>query len=104
MNRSFFFYAYTSIPKESYKVVFNRSLIGNFNQLCTFTAIKYFPLVIVSLISNIYPLLVALFGYLLYKEVITRFDKIVLLVSFIGVNFIISGAFQKKDGSKDEEE
>ena len=95
MNRQFYYYAFSSIPKDSYKVVFNRFLIGNFNQLCTFTAIKYFPLVIVSLISNIYPLLVALFGYILYKEVISRFDKVVLFVSFIGVNFIISGAFQK---------
>lgn len=69
--------------------------------ICTYTAIKYFPLVFVSLITNIYPLLVAVFSYLFYRVALSRLDQGVLIFSFIGVALIITGSTNQEDKGLD---
>ena len=46
----------------------------------------------VSLVTNIAPLLVALFSYILYKIALERLDIINLFVSFAGVFLLITGS------------
>jgi drug/metabolite transporter (DMT)-like permease len=48
--------------------------------------------VFVSLVTNIAPLLVALFSYILYKIALQRLDIINLFVSFAGVALLITGS------------
>ena len=75
--------------------------MGIFLMICTFISIKCFPLVFVSLFASIYPLLVALLSYILYKVALSKIDVGVLIVSFVGVIFLIIGSI---DDGKGEEE
>jgi drug/metabolite transporter (DMT)-like permease len=64
-------------------------------------ALKYFPLVYVSLIYNLAPLLVVLFSYILYKEGLSRLDIAILFASFFGVILLITGSFSESDKQKE---
>ena len=66
---------------------------------CNYLAIKYFPLVFVSLVTNIAPLLVALFSYIIYKIALQKIDIINLFVSFAGVALLITGSAAEPEGS-----
>jgi drug/metabolite transporter (DMT)-like permease len=59
---------------------------------CNYLAIKYFPLVFVSLVTNIAPLLVALFSFILYKIALQKVDILNLIISFLGVTLLITGS------------
>ena len=59
--------------------------------MCIYTSIKYFPLVIVSLVQNIAPLMIALFSFIFFKVGLSRLDIAILLISFIGVIVLITG-------------
>ena len=68
--------------------------------VCTYTCVKYLPLVFVSLVSNLSPLLTALFSYLFYRIGLTRLDTLVLIVSFGGVALLVTGSLsQEEDAS-----
>ena len=69
---------------------------------CQYQSIKYFPLVFVSLVQNLAPLLVALTSYVLYKLPLTRLDASVLLVSFFGVLLLVTGGAKKETPSTEE--
>ena len=56
-----------------------RIIQGMFNMYCAYLSIKYFPLVFVSLITNIAPLILAIFAYLIFREKLDRLDIINLL-------------------------
>ena len=59
---------------------------------CIFTAVKSLPLVYVALISNLGPLLIAVFSFFLLRIGLSKIDTVVLIVSFIGVCFLVTGA------------
>ena len=71
---------------------------------CSYFTIKYFPLVFVSLVSNIAPLLVALFSYILYKYALHNLYIINLILSFIGVAILITGAPEKSKNGENTSE
>ncbi len=92
MNRDTMKYLFHDIPKEHIPPLVMRVVQGIFNMFCTYYVIKYFPLVYVSLVTNIAPLLIALFGFLLYREKLTVMDTCILIVSFFGVSVLITGS------------
>jgi drug/metabolite transporter (DMT)-like permease len=97
-------YMYDSIPRDQIKTLTFRIVQGIFNMYCAYIAIKYFPLVFVSLIQNIAPLLVVLFSYILYKQGLSCTDTIILFVSFFGVIILITGSFSDSSSSQPEQE
>lgn len=96
MNVKTTHYMFHSVPRDQYWTLASRAMQGIFNMYCAYLAIKYFPLVYVALITNLAPLLVALFSYLLYKEGLSRMDTIILFLSFIGVTVLITGSFSEE--------
>jgi drug/metabolite transporter (DMT)-like permease len=98
MNLKTKHYMFDTIPKGQILILITRVCLGLFNMFCQYYTIKYFPLVIVSLMQNMAPLLVALTSFLLYKLPLSRMDTSVLLVCFIGVILIVTGnAAKSKD-------
>jgi drug/metabolite transporter (DMT)-like permease len=59
---------------------------------CVYTSVKYLPLVYVSLVSNIGPLFIALFSWLLFKKGLSSFDTLTLLLSFLGVCVLVTAS------------
>lgn len=66
---------------------------------CMYTSVKYLPLVYVALISNIGPLFIAIFSWILFKKGLNRNETITLLVSFIGVVILVTGNSYSKDSN-----
>jgi len=50
MNVQIKYYIVTSVPREKYKALFQRCIQGAFGFMTMYTSIKYFPLVITSLV------------------------------------------------------
>ena len=59
----------------------------------------YFPVVFVTLIQNLSPLLIALFSYALYRVKLNLIEVGVLIVSFVGFIILVTGSFKE---SKEE--
>lgn len=57
-----------------------------------YTSIKSFPLVYVSLVSNLTPLLTAVASYFLFKKGLSKLETTILIVSFCGVTLLITGS------------
>jgi drug/metabolite transporter (DMT)-like permease len=66
---------------------------------CVYTSVKYLPLVYVSLVSNIGPLFIAIFSWLLFKKGLNRNETITLIVSFIGVCILVTGNTSQTDNT-----
>jgi drug/metabolite transporter (DMT)-like permease len=66
---------------------------------CIYTSVKYLPLVYVSLVSNIGPLFIAIFSWLLIKKGLNRNETITLVVSFIGVCILVTGNTSQKENN-----
>lgn len=85
-----------SLPLKQLPSLTTRIVQGMFNMYCAYLSLKYFPLVFVTLVANLAPLLVALFAYLLYRETLSAFDIGNLLISFLGVAILITGSFSQE--------
>jgi drug/metabolite transporter (DMT)-like permease len=90
MNKKIAYYMYTSIDKKHYGNVAIRVAIGVMMLVCIYTSVKYLPLVYVALVSNLTPLVTALFSYMFLKKGLNRLDTLVLFVSFAGVVLLIT--------------
>ena len=91
MNKDVKRYLFESVPRIHYKSMALRCLQGSFQFMCIYTCIKYFPVVFVSIVNNISPLLIAFLSFILYKVALSYLDLSVLLISFAGVVILITG-------------
>ena len=73
---------FEAVPRDQFKNLTTRILFGTASQFCSYFAIKYFPLVLVSLVTNIAPLLVALFSFFLHKVALEKMDIANLIISY----------------------
>jgi drug/metabolite transporter (DMT)-like permease len=84
----------TSIEGHQFKHVICKSLLGVIYISCLYTAIKYLPLVVASLIQNLSPLFTAIFSCIFLKKGLTKLKTAVLIVSFIGVVVMLTGKLE----------
>jgi drug/metabolite transporter (DMT)-like permease len=103
MNKNIAYYMYRSIPRKYVKDLISRVIQGLILMVAIYTSIKYFPLVFVSLVSNLTPLLTAVLSYVLFKKGLSRLDTTILIVSFIGVTVLITGNQPKTAISEETE-
>ena len=67
-------------------------------------SIKYLPISIVSLVMNTTPLIVALFGFIILHEHLTKGQMVCLLIAFLGVSaFFITKAPSGNKNATDPE-
>jgi drug/metabolite transporter (DMT)-like permease len=57
-----------------------------------YTAIKYLPIFIVSLVINLAPIFTSIMGFIFLKERITRIEVFALLLAFSGVYILVSSS------------
>jgi len=54
-------------------------------------AIKTLPLVLVSIVANLVPLVTAVLSYFILREKLNSIEKVGIVVSFVGVAIMITG-------------
>jgi len=57
-----------------------------------YTAIKYLPIFIVSLVINLSPIFTSIMGFMFLKERITRTEVFALVLAFSGVYILVSSS------------
>jgi len=93
MNRNIYTYFVTNVPKEYVRTLFVRCCIGCFQFTSVYYCIMYFPVVFMTLIQNLSPLLIAAFSFYLYKVELNKVEIGVLITSFIGFIILVTGSF-----------
>jgi drug/metabolite transporter (DMT)-like permease len=83
----------TNIPREMYNTLALGLVVGSINVFAVYYCVMFLPVVIVTLVSNLTPLILALLSYLIYKVKLTGIEVGVLIMSFVGFIILISGSF-----------
>lgn len=80
-----------SVQRKDVKQLLFRVGLGIMTLTAQMIAIRALPLVLVSMVMNTVPLITALLGYFMLKETLRTFEKIALVISFVGVAIMIAG-------------
>ena len=73
LNKNIKQYVFSSVPTNLYSKLFWNCTVFTFSFFLMFYSISALPLVEVALIINTIPLLQAVLGYIVLKEVLTKF-------------------------------
>lgn len=92
LNKNIGDYMYRKIPRKLVTLLALRVASGIGFLVCIYTAAKALPLITVTLVQNLSPLVTAVLSYLLLKKGLTILDSGVLIVSFLGVVILITGS------------
>ena len=87
-----------SVNKKTFKVLVGRVLLGFVGLTLQTQAIARLPLVLVSMVMNLVPLITGVLAYFFLKERLDVIDKICLFISFAGVTIMVCGGSFSSDG------
>ena len=63
----------------------------------------FFPVVFMTLVQNLSPLLIALFSYILYRVKLNLIEVGVLITSFVGFIILVTGSFEESIEESNED-
>jgi len=89
-----------AVPKEQYKPMWYRSVIGGINNMLLFTSTKLFPLSLISAMSYLSPMMTAGLSFLVLHESLSVYDVGSMIVAFCGVAIIIFNPYKNSDFSE----
>ena len=80
-----------SLPKShiAWGVLISRSVFGTIGLVFNFYAISHISLADSTIIQKLSPFVIIILSYIFFKEKMTRFQLIAIIIAFIGVGFII---------------
>ena len=70
--------------------------------LIQFSITKFLPATIISIVSNLAPILVVILAFLILKEQIRKFDVLMIILTLVGIFVIILGGDDSEESSKAE--
>jgi drug/metabolite transporter (DMT)-like permease len=94
MNYRVFHYMWFGIPRHEVKMVVMKSALGIAYMSCLYSAIKYLPLIVASLIQNLTPILTAIFSHFMLKRGLTPFKILILILSFGGIVVMLTAKME----------
>ena len=75
--------------KLSWSVLISRSVFGTIGLVLNFYAITHISLADSTIIQKLSPFVILILSYIFFKEKMTKFQMIAIVIAFIGVGFII---------------
>ena len=85
------FFSLMAVTRDQIKPLAIRVLSGNFSIFVNFSAVKYFSLSLVAMVTNTAPLMTFLFALIFLGEKVTCEQVILLLLAFLAVVLMIYG-------------
>jgi len=70
--------------------------------LIQFSITKFLPATIISIVSNLAPIIVVILAFMILKEQIRRFDVLMIILTLVGIFVIILGGDDSEESSKSE--
>ena len=92
MNVHFVQIMFTSIPRSSYSNLAVRCAQGLVSFYFIYYALRYLPLVFVSLVMNLSPITTAIMSYCILGEKLSKLDIGILIVCLGGMIVLIMGS------------
>lgn len=89
-----------AVPKEQYRPMWYRSVIGGINNMLMFTSTKLFPLSLNSAMSYLSPMMTATLGFFFLSETLSMYDVGSMVIAFCGVAIIIFNPYKNSDFSE----
>ena len=75
--------------KLSWSILISRSVFGTIGLVFNFYAITHISLADSTIIQKLSPFVILILSYIFFKEKMTKFQMIAIVIAFIGVGFII---------------
>ena len=75
--------------KVSWTVLFSRTIFGTIGLVFNFYAISHISLADSTIIQKLSPFVIIILSYFFFKERMTRFQFVAIVIAFIGVGFIV---------------
>lgn len=79
-----------------------KTFTGTTTNMINYSVTKYIPLTIISIISNLAPIIVIVLAFLILKEVIRKFDLVMMLLTLVGIFGVILGGDSENEKSEEE--
>lgn len=92
-----------SVTKDKVGSLIFKTASSTTTNIIRYSAAKYLPLTIVSVISNLTPIVVVVLAYLILKEKIKSFDLVMMLLTLLGIFGVIFGGKDTTDEGSEED-
>ena len=76
--------------RKSFPLCF-KTIAGTITNLMMYSVTKFVPATIISIVANTIPIVVLILAFLVLKEIISKFDVTVILLTLLGILVIILG-------------
>ena len=70
--------------------------------MINYSVTKYIPLTIISIVSNLAPIIVVVLAFLILKEVIRKFDLLMMMMTLVGIFGVILGGDDENESSDED--
>ena len=80
-----------SVTRDQAGSLVVKTFTGTTTNIIQYSVTKFIPLTIISIVSNLAPIIVVVLAFLILKEVIRKFDLAMMLLTLVGIFAVILG-------------
>lgn len=80
-----------SVTKDKVGALIFKTFTGTTTNMINYSVSKFIPLTIISVVANLAPLIVVVLAFLILKEVIRKFDLLMMMLTLLGIFGVIFG-------------
>ena len=82
---------YDSVTRDQVGSLIFKTFTGTMTNIINYSVTKFIPLTIISIVNNLSPIIVVVLAFLILKEVIRKFDIVMILLTLVGIFGVIFG-------------
>ena len=86
-----------SVTRDQAGSLVFKTFTGTTTNIIQYSVTKFIPLTIISIVSNLAPIIVVVLAFLILKEVIRKFDLAMMLLTLVGIFAVILGGTASTD-------
>ena len=90
VNKDLKLAVWDGVDKKSTGPLIFRSIQGTMTNIINFSLVKYLPLTMIAIVTNMAPLIAMVLAYFILKEKLTIFDVTMLTLTFLGIVIVVS--------------
>ena len=91
-----------SVTRDKVGSLVFKTLASSTTNIIQYSVTKYIPLTIISIVINMAPIFVFILAFFILKEVIKRYDLMMMLLTLVGILTVILGSEKEKKDSDEE--
>lgn len=93
-----------TVTRDSVGSLIFKTAASTATNIINYSVSKYLPLTIISIVSNLAPIIVVVLAFLILKETIRKFDLLMLVLTLVGIFGVILTGDDENTGERAEPE